>query len=215
MTMRTLKNNPKEKEYNMSKFDTEETAITSLIENKKPDCVEALEKGFWQNRQAGLDIREAYYKAQYDHFLNDHDGVQFSPKLTIPETDESIRQALIEGGMENNEDGKAEDRIDVLIRWYDFFRALGGTLALAFRAAVEAGQVEWDDFNSLDEAEAISKLNDIPSEKLKDVALKAFYIERNKGNNVNASLRKAVEKAREALGIASLMEMLSGGGRSN
>jgi hypothetical protein len=196
----------------MNKFETETTTREFLTRNKKPTCVDALSLLFDAALAAGSSLREAYWYAEVTHFLNDHDGAaQAEGSLTIEETDEVAKQAIVDGLMERNDDGLAEDRIDGVIKWYDFFRASGAPVALAFTMGASAGKEEWEAANDLDEAEAISKINEIPSEDVKDQLLRRFYTLRNEGNSVRESLRTAREEAENSLRMEALVAALSSG----
>jgi hypothetical protein len=197
----------------MNKFDTETTTRAYLVKNKRPSCVDALSMLFDAALAAGSSLREAYWYAEVTHYLNDHDGAANSiGSLTIEETDEVVKQAIVDALMESNDDGLAEDRIDLVMRWYDFFRTSGAPVALAFSMGTQAGQEEWEEGHDLDEAEAISKINEIPSEDVKDFILRRFYTLRNEGNSVRESLRTARNEAEERLQMEALFAMFSGRG---
>lgn len=199
-----------------SKFETVATTLNALTFNKKPSCVEALTSGFNVALDKGLSNREAYYYAEITHFLNDHDGANNGPTLDIPETDDAVRQYIVEVLMEKDNDGKAEDRIDVVIKWYDLALTWGAPIALAFTTAAQAGQEEWEDANDLDEAEALTQLDTLPvddeeSELLKNKTITRFYALRNAGENVRNSLRTAINEARQEIEMKVFLEMLSAG----
>lgn len=191
----------------MNYFDNETTTLEHLTKNKKPDCVTALKAGYDLARSEGLGFREAYYKAELTHFVNDHDGANNPPELTIPTTDEAVRHAIVTD-VKDTEDGKAVGAL--LLKWYDLFRSWDIGVALSFTSAISAGREEWEDTHDLDEAEGISALNEIPDENLKDVALTAFYSSRNKGASVYASLRTAKEELERAQ-LLSLLGSLGAG----
>lgn len=204
----------------MNKFDTKEATVTHLTRNKKPSCVDALTSLFERALSDGFVLRDAYWYAEVKHFLNDHDGIANSiGTLDIEETDEVAKQVIVDELMAANDDGLAEDRIDGLIKWYDFFRKHGAPVALAFQMGAEAGQEEWEDTHDADEAEAISRINEIPSEATKDFLLRRFYALRNEGNSVKKSLRKARDDAEEELiekrQIAAFLSLFSALGGSN
>jgi hypothetical protein len=197
----------------MNKFDTETTTRQYLVRNKKPSCVDALTSLFNHALGQGLGLREAYWYAEVSHFLTDHDGAEKSiGSLTIEETDEVVKQTIVDELMALNDDGLAEDRIDLVIGWYDFFRTHGAPVALAFSMGTTAGQEQWEESHDLDEAEAISKINEIPSDDLKDFILRRFYTLRNQGETVRESLRTARDEAEERLQMEALFAMFSGRG---
>lgn len=202
----------------MNKFDTTETTVAALTENKKSNCVVALTIGFYAAQAEGLSNREAYWKAEFTHFIQDHDGLSHSPDDFDLKDDEQVQQSVIDTLMETgDEDGKAEDRIDTVMKWYNFFRALGGDVYLSYRMSVTAGQEEWEDNNDLDEATAISTLETIPAEseldeELKSATIKIFYSERNKGNSVRGSLREALTQVKEAIELQMLFSSIDGSG---
>jgi hypothetical protein len=196
----------------MNKFATETTTREYLTKNKKPSCVDALSMLFDAALAAGSSLREAYWYAEVTHFMNDHDGAAKSEgSLIIEETDEVVKQTIVDELMALNSDGLAEDRVDLVIRWYDFFRASGAPVALAFSMGTQAGQEEWEEGHDLDEAEAISKINEIPSDDLKDFLLRRFYTLRNEGETVRESLRTAREEAEDHIRREALFAALSSG----
>ena len=194
------------------KFATESNTREYLTKNKKPSCVIALTSLFDQALREGATLPEAYWYAEVTHYLNDHDGAEKATgSLTIEETDEVVKQTIVDELMALNSDGLAEDRIDIVIRWYDFFRSHGAPVALAFSMGTNAGQDEWEADHDLDEAEAIGKINEIPSEDVKDFILRRFYTLRNEGETVRESLRTARDEAEERLRMEALFAALSGG----
>jgi hypothetical protein len=196
----------------MNKFATETTTREYLTKNKKPSCVDALTSLFNHALGQGLELRQAYWYAEVKHYLDDHDGAaKAEGSLIIEETDEVVKQTIVDELMALNSDGLAEDRIDLVIGWYDFFRTHGAPVALAFLMGTQAGQEEWEEGHDLDEAEAISKINEIPSDDLKDFLLRRFYTLRNEGNSVYESLRTAREEAEENLRREALFAALSSG----
>lgn len=199
-----------------SKFETVATTLNALTHNKRPDCVEALTREFNFALGEGFGQREAYYYAEVTHFLNDHDGANNSPSLEIEETDEAVRPYIVETLLSKNDDGKAEDRIDVVIKWYDLVRSWGVPVALALSTAATAGQDEWEEANDLDEAEAIRQLEGIPADdeetaEFKSATITRFYALRNSGESVRDALRTAITEAREAIERRAFLELLSAG----
>lgn len=192
----------------MNKFDTETTTRKFLTTNKKPDCVIALTELFDSARKEGLGLREAYWYAETVHFLRDHDGHNNGPEVTFEETDEAARQIIIDTMMAKNDDGRAEDRIDIIIGWYERLRSWGAGVAFAFATATRAGQEEWESANDMPESEAVAAINQIGStpetQEIKGLLLKYFYNERRAGNSVTASLRAARDEAEEWLVLAHL-----------
>jgi hypothetical protein len=196
----------------MNKFDTETTTREYLTRRKKPDCVEILTELFDSARKEGLGLRQSYWYAETVHFLRDHNGHENGPELTIEETDENARQAIIDSLMATNDDGRAEERIDLSMGWYELFRSWGAGVALAFVNAAQASEDEWETANDLDEAEAIGKLTALDlDEDVADVLFKSFYAARNEGETVYASVRGAKEEAQEYVQRRVLFEILSGG----
>ena len=201
----------------MNSFDNEATTLEYLTNNKRPDCVTALETEFRLAVSEGLGFREAYYKAQLTHFVNDHDGANNGPGLTIPETDEAVLDAIWEGA----NDEKATMMASIFEKWYALFRSWNFGVSLSFSFAVFAGREEWEDNNDLDEAEGIRILNKLPEGELKDVALTAFYTSRNNRASVYASLRQAKDEATaesERAALKALFRILGegiGGSRLN
>jgi len=203
----------------MNKFDNLSTTLEALTKNKKPDCITALTREFNFFRGEGYDLRQSYHLAELSHFMKDHEGHNYLPKLTIQNDDETVRAAALEAIMDRNDDGKAEDRADVYFKWYDLFRKLEFPVSLSFKAAHEAARDEWDDTNDMDEAKAVQDINQITlglDDELKDATFKTFYSLRNEGNNVRSSIRQALEQLQQAMLYQSLLSGISGrlgGGR--
>lgn len=204
-----------------SKFETVATTLDALTDEKKPSCVEALTREFYAGLEKGLSNREAYYYAEVTHFLRDHDGVNNGPSLDdlgldVQETDEAIKQYVVDTLMPANDDGKAEERVDVVIKWYDLIRSWGAPVALAFNIGSEVAQDEWEEANDLDEAFAIEQLNLLPTEgdkqaqAIKSDAITRFHVLRNEGNGVRASLRIVLQEAQDALEWANFLSSLAG-----
>lgn len=202
----------------MNKFDHRDTALHNLIDNKNLTCAAALEDEFDSALLEGEDIRGAYTKAIVFHLLKDHDAAdKYENTLTIPETDEAVVAEITRAINEVNDDGLAQDRINLVVGWYERIRSWGVPVAVAYSIAAAAGQEEWEDEHDMDEAEAIKHLDGIPSNAsdsaLKELTIKTFYAERNKGNNVLSSLRKAVDRGQQALQDQLFYNLL--GGRLN
>ena len=195
----------------MNKFDTKETTVKALTADKKPDCVIALTAEFEKGVSQGLTFRQAYYIASGQHFLNDHDGYNNLPELRDEyQTIEDIQDDL------NKDIANPEytDQATYLLRWFNFLSSSGLPVSLAFSIAAQASMEEYEDDNDFDEAEAIRRINTIPSEETKDDLLRRFYALRNEGNSVYASVRIAREEAEEEARMQSLFSLFSsfGGG---
>jgi hypothetical protein len=199
-----------------SKYSTEATALTALIKNKKPDCVDALERGFWQARGEGLGIRESSEKAELLHFIHDHDGLNHGGELDDDvTTDEQVYAHLEKIAAEAVELGDNADEVstmnDTFRYWYDLYRSWGGDVFLSYTGASTTSKAIYEEAHDLDEAEAITKINEVPSERLKDLILREFYSQRNGGETVIESLRRAQGKAEETLFTEMLFSALGGG----
>lgn len=200
----------------MNKFDQAATTIAALTKNKKPECVSALTSLFDTAVVDGHSFREAFWKADLLHFLEDHDGYNHLPQLTIPTDAPTVRQAIIDAIMatnETNDDGKTEDRLDYIIRWFDLLISWGAPAELALTIAPRAGQEEWEDVpaNDMDETLALTKIHEIPSEKARDFFLSAFQDLRGEGNSVWASLRDAHDATEDFMRLEKLRAIFGGG----
>ena len=193
----------------MNKFDVREATVAALGKNKRPDCVEALNREFNNAVDTlGLSLREAFYYAEVTNFLKDHDGHNHLPELRDGlDTDEAIH-ADLQGDIDNNE---YQDQPAYLLRWFDLVRTWDVPVTLAFTVALGASLEEWEDDNDIDEAEAIGKFNEIPGEDTRDSLLRKFYILRNEGNSVLKSVRTARDEVEEELRTKALFAALSTG----
>jgi len=190
----------------MLKFETENLAVAALIEGKKPDCVEALEKGFWQARGEGLDIRESYERAEFVHFLNDHDGLSHTPGDFPLKSDEDVH-AHAQKGVELAQAAKEEDALElvrIFFHWYDLYRSWGGDVFLSYTGATSVLTEIYEERHDLDEADALSKIETFPIASLKNVAVASFKASRTKGNTV----RQAIRDSKEAVEWESLTNRL-------
>lgn len=189
----------------MNKYDKKETTIAALTKEKKPDCVAALIIEFDNAVERGLSFREAYHYAEITHFLKDHDGQNYLPKLR-PEldSDEAVIQS-IENDI-NEETYKREAHY--LLRWYNLIRSWNVPFEWAFTIALQASMEEWEDDNDLDEVDAIISIDEIEDESIRDSLLIKFYVARNEGNGVRASLRIAYDEINQEAKRKALIQFL-------
>lgn len=198
----------------MNKFDTTETTIATLTDSKKPDCVVALTNLFYAAQDEGLNNREAYWKAELTHLIDDHDGLSLLPRTGFKlKDDDEVRQGVIDSLMHSDADGTADEKIDIVLKWYTLCRAWGGDVYLSFRMGIMAGEQEWNDTHDMDEADAIAYLNTVSGntkseEMFKDALLKTFYDLRNKGNSVRESVVKTFEEANRAILLKMAMSSI-------
>lgn len=183
------------------KFDKENTAIAALIKDKNTDCVDALEKGFWQARSTGLGIREAYNKSQFVHYINDHDGLNHEDTLDHNITnDEQVYSYQDKISKEAVNKGDKADEVDLLktsfFYWYNLHRSWGGDVYLSYVGAAKIVTELYEEIHDLDEAEAIAHINEIPHGTIKNLMRSKFNDLRNEGETVRKSLRLANESAK-------------------
>src|SRR5690606_21324026 len=121
------------KEYShMSIYKTQENALQELIREKKQDCVDALEKEYWQGNGEGLDIREAYWRAEVIHLIRDHEA---NEEYTENETDEEVHawyDRAVGLAVEQGDTLEVAERArDTIRHWYDLCRTWGANTTLA------------------------------------------------------------------------------------
>jgi hypothetical protein len=183
------------------KFEIETLAAASLIENKRPDCVDALEKLFWIHRGEGLDIRESYEKAIFLHFLSDHNEFASDDPDFQLRTDEDVRMFSQEGLNESLAAGETdgEELIGVFTHWYDLYRSWGGSVFHSYAGSTRVLTEIYDEAHDLDETETREHFAGFPNKDIRAIALLTFQSYLDKGETVRKSAERTVEDLKEYL----------------
>ena len=194
----------------MNKFDSTTLTLASLTKGKKTSCATALSNQFVIGQTQGLGNREAFHFAMLTHAIEDHGANENAPELTFEPTDENARVALDEAvehdRTEGNEDGLADERGALVLKWYELFRNWGASVPVAFAACVSAAEDEWYEGHDVDLFEAHSLLNSYPGdpnnpdhEAIKKAMWDGFNTAREEGETIFSSLAAAKEAGQEAL----------------
>jgi hypothetical protein len=179
-----------------TKYSTEALAHTNLIYHKKPDCVEALEREFWQALNVGLNYMEAYFYAELTHAIRDHEALNHEETLEdrglYLSTDDDVYAYSANGVLESAAKGEDSQHLaDAFVHWYDRYRSWGGDIFLSYYGAARIVTEIWEEESDANEAEAIDVMEtNLPAELL-DIALAAFRSTRARGETVRASARAA------------------------
>lgn len=204
----------------MSVYDNEATALTDLTKNKKPDCVEALERLFWQARGEAFGIREAWKFAEFTHFIQAHDGLNHGETLSVDEnttltTDEEVKKFIADSIPQATEMGDDEDEVKrfagKFIYWYDLYRSWGGDVFLSYEGAVQNVDEIASEENDLDLTETRKQVEEkFPIDELKDEAIKTF----DDAIAAGYTVRQAYDQTKQLVlgGLGSLFASLASAG---
>lgn len=114
-------------------FATKEKVLAHISAGKPASCQDRLESHFMQALGDGLDHNQAGEKALLVHAHLDHgEGIDFNVATDFPfSTAEEIHQAYAEALMPLNQDGRAEERVDLVVETFNRFYSWGLSLAYA------------------------------------------------------------------------------------
>jgi len=198
-------------------FETEVEAIAEITKNNVEACASALRTRFEEAIDGGItDLNLAAEKAMVLHAHLDHGA-----GLEIPEDfpftlDAEAETHIINQLMEINDDGRAEERVELTVPIFRRYREWGVNIPFAGTAAINQAQIQWENDNpppDLDEDKFFGMLeNEALVDSVRELILKVYRDERERGKNVRTTAISAVTAARLA---AQLADLLKGGNGSN
>ena len=191
-------------------FETEVEAIAEITDGKMESCASALRTRFEEAIDTGLtDLNLAAEKSMVLHAHLDHGA-----GLEIPEDfpftlDAEAETHIINQLMEINDDGRAEERVELTIPIFRRYREWGVNVFFSGTAAINQAQIQWEEDNpppDLDEDEFFKLLvTENLHESVRELILKVYGDKRESGKNVRTSAIAAVSAARLAAQLASLL----------
>ena len=126
-------------------FTTKEEALAHISEGKPASCQDRLESHLLQGIGEGLDHNQAAERALVLHAHLDHgEGLTYNVDPDFPYTTaDEIKNAFAEVLMPLNFDGRAEERIDLVVETLDRYVAWGVTLEYASNLAWIWAREKW------------------------------------------------------------------------
>jgi hypothetical protein len=185
-------------------FQTENEAVEYLIQDKEEKCEVDLIQRFYAARKEGLDLHNAAEKAQllHSHITHQH-GQDVPDNLQTPE---AVEELLTSSLLTANDDGKAQERIDLTLSIHRRFMSWGANAYYAAACALAVAEYEWYAIkaNDLDENEWRTVYEQIKIERVRQVAIATF----NEVLKDNGIVYFAVKAAKEAIAEATALEMV-------
>jgi hypothetical protein len=193
-------------------FETEEQAIAYLTEDKDTSCTLDLTDRFLAARKEGLSLHQSAEKAQllHSHDLHGH-GKDVPPDFPY-DTDEKAEAHITDGLLQANDDGRAQERVDLTLSIYRRYRSWGVNIFYAGSCATATAEYEWytTPGNDMKEDDVYQQLSEITDEDLRKFATEVFEESRKEGLTVWQASRETnhfLESAQKAKALIDFLAM--------